>query len=93
MKKILLVLTTLIIIGCGNPASTNKINNKVNKTPNKYEVLLSTKDTIYVEAYYYTSYAGFLGNSPIETITFYDRNHDRLQEINNPVYVKKIRTE
>ncbi len=96
MKKIiLLALAILMMVGCGNPTpNKTKVNKKVNETPapNKYEVLLSTKDTIYVEAYYYTSHAGFWGNGPIETISFYDRKHYLLQEINNPVYIKEIRT-
>jgi hypothetical protein len=38
-KIILLALTVLIMVGCGNSTSTNKVNNKVDEIPNKYEVL------------------------------------------------------
>lgn len=87
MEKIFLFFITLITIGCIRTETEPKSESK---PLNTYEVLLATKDTIYIEAYYYTSYAGFWGNGPIEKITFYDRNHDLLQEINNPIYVKKI---
>lgn len=88
MKKIiLLALTTLMMVGCGN--STSKVNNK---TPNKYEVLLSTKDTIYIEAELYYMYHGYFGTNTEPDCIFEDKHGNRIQVIHNPVYVKEIRT-
>ena len=88
MKKfILLALTVLMMVGCGNSTSTN-----INKTPNKYEVLLSTKDTIYVEADSYFMYHGFFETNTEPEFIFEDKYGNRIQVIHNPVYVKKIRT-
>lgn len=93
MKKIiLLALSALMIVGCGNSTSTNKVNNKVNKTPNKYEVLLSTKDTIYVEAELYYMYHGYFGTNTEPDCIFEDEHGNRIQVIHNPVYVKEVRT-
>lgn len=91
MKKIiLLVLTILIMVGCGNLTSS-KVN-KANKTPNKYEVLLSTKDTIYVEAESYYMYHGYFGTNTEPECIFIDEHNNIIQVIHNPVYVKEIRT-
>ena len=94
MKKIiLLALTVLMIVGCGNSQSTNtKVNNKANKTPNKYEVLLSTKDTIYVEAEFYYMYHGYFGTNTEPECIFEDKHGNIIQVIHNPVYVKEIKT-
>ena len=92
MKKItLLALTTLMIVGCRNSTSTNiNANNKVNKTLNKYEVLLSTKDTIYVEAKLYYMYHGYFGTNTEPECIFEDEHGNKIQVIHNPVYVKEI---
>lgn len=91
MKKvILLALTALMMVGCVNSTSTNiKVNNT---TPNKYEVLLSTKDTIYVEAFSYYMYHGAFGTNTEPDCIFDDKYGNRIQVIHNPVYVKEIRT-
>ena len=94
MKKlILLVLTVLIVIGCENSTSTNKENNKANKTPNKYEVLLLTKDTIYVEADSYYLYHGYFGTNSEPDCVFIDKYCHKIQTIHNPIYIKEIKTE
>lgn len=90
MKNIiLLTLTALMMVGCGNPKQTN---NKTNKTPNKYEVLLSTKDTIYVEAKLYYMYHGYFGTNTEPECVFEDEQGNIIQVIHNPVYVKEIKT-
>lgn len=93
MKKlILLTLTIFITIACGNSTSTNKVNNKVDKTPNKYEVLLLTKDTVYVEANSYYLYHGYFGTNSEPDCVFIDKYGRKLQVIHNPIYVKEIKT-
>ena len=94
MKNIiLLALIALVMVVCENSTSTNtKVNNKVNKTLNKYEVLLSTKDTIYVEAELYYMYHGYFGTNTEPECIFEDEHGNRIQVIHNPVYVKEIRT-
>ncbi len=89
MKKlILLSFITLMMIGCENSTSTNKAN----KTPNKYEVLLLTKDTIYVEANSYYLYHGCFGTNSEPDCIFVDKYGRKLQVIHNPIYVKEIKT-
>ena len=97
MKKlILLALTALMMVGCENSESTNvkttptKVKKVVNKTPNKYEVLLSTKDIIYVEADSYHMYHGAFGTNTEPECYFYDIYGNDIQVIHNPVYVKKV---
>lgn len=94
MKKIiLLAFISLMIVGCRNSTSTNtKTNNKVNKTPTKFEVLLSTKDTIYIEAESYYMYHGYFGTNTEPEYIFEDEYGHRIQIIHNPVYVKEIKT-
>lgn len=91
MKRIIILLSliSLIMVGCKNSTSTNI---KVNKTPNKYEVLLSTKDTIYVEAELYYMYHGYFGTNTEPECIFEDEHGNTIQVIHNPVYVKEIRT-
>lgn len=93
MKKlILLALAVLMMTGCRNSTSTNtKINNKVDKISNKYEVLLSTRDTIYVEADFYYMYHGYFGTNTEPECIFEDEHGNTIQVIHNPVYVKKIK--
>ena len=91
-KIILLVFTALMMMECENSTSTNKVNNKDNKTPNKYEVLLSTKDTIYVEANSYYLYHGYFGTNSEPDCIFVDKYYNKIQVIHNPIYVKEIKT-
>lgn len=77
MKKlILLMLTTLMMVGC----------EKEHGEMHKYEVLLPTKDTIYVDARYYESTSAFTS-----AVTFYDTPWKKIIRINNPVYIKEIK--
>ena len=62
---------------------------KKERRTNIYEVLLSTKDTMYIDArYYYCSTAAF--NSR-RTVKFYDTHHNEIVTISNPVYIKEIK--
>lgn len=91
MKKvILLALTALMMVGCGNPTPTKR--KVINTTPNKYEVLLSTKDKIYVDANSYYMYHGEFGTITEPDCIFYDKYGHIIHVIHNPVYVKEIRT-
>ena len=93
MKKIiLLALAALMMVGCENSISTNKENNKVNEIHNRYEVLLSTKDTIYVEAKLYYMYHGYFGTNTEPECIFEDEHGNTIQVIHNPVYVKEVKT-
>ncbi len=80
MKKlILLALTALIMAGCG----------KEQRETHKYEVLLSTKDTIYVDAWYYeTSSSTFTSK---RTVIFYDTDWMDFLTINDPIYIREIK--
>ena len=79
MKKfLLLMLITLTFIGCA----------KRERVMSTYEVLLPTKDTIYVNAwYYYCSIGTFTSN---KTYVFYDAK-DAETVIHNPIYVREIK--
>jgi len=89
MKKFITILFCIfLVIGCNQ--SKQKIN-VVNKPKlNTYEILLSTKDTIFIEAKGYTTYSGFFGNSETIIYDFYDEHFNDFQEIRNPVYVKQL---
>ena len=80
MKKIiLLALTAIMVTGCG----------KEQRITHKYEVLLSTKDTMYVDAWFYeSSYATFTSDM---TVKFYDTNWNDFLTIENPIYIKEIK--
>lgn len=88
IQKILILFIILIISGCDN-SITNKKSHTT--TDNMYEVVLSTKDTVYVEAYQYSTYAGFFGGSSTVKYTFYNYHHQVIQEIINPMSIKKIK--
>lgn len=79
MKKImLLALTALMIVGCRKQRVTHK-----------YEVLLSTKDTMYVDAWYYSSSSAILTSK--RTVIFYDTRCMDILTINDPIYVREIK--
>lgn len=80
MKKfLLLMLTTLMLVACV----------KRERVINEYEVLLSTKDTMYVNAWYYDcSVATFTSN---KTYVFCDTNYAEIIRIHNPIYVREIK--
>lgn len=89
MKKIILIVLTLVLIifmdSCGNMATAGKKQ----KVIHKYEVLLSTKDTMYVDAWFYdSSYATFTSDM---TVKFYDTNWNDFLTIENPIYIKEIK--
>lgn len=80
MKKfLLLMLTTLILVACA----------KRERVLTNYEVLLSTKDTMHVNAWYYWC--------PCETFTdnrtyvFYDTQQIEVIRINNPIYIREAK--
>lgn len=80
MKKLLLlILTTLTLVACA----------KRERIMSTYEVLLPTKDTMNVNAWYYGCYwSTFTDN---RTYVFYDTQHVEVIRINNPIYVRKIK--
>lgn len=80
MKKfLLLMLTTLMLVAC----------NKIEKVTNEYEVLLPTKDTTYVNAWYYNCSIGTFTSN--KTYVFYDTTHAEIIRIHNPIYVKEVK--
>ena len=81
MKKIILLLafTTLVMMGC----------RKEQRVTHKYEVLLSTKDTMYIDAWCYESPSStFTSNS---TAIFYDTKMRDILTIHDPVYIREIK--
>lgn len=80
MKKIiLLILASLILGGC----------DKNQRVTHKYEVLLSTKDTMYVDAWRYGfSSATFTSK---RTIIFYDTRDKDILTIYDPVYMREVK--
>lgn len=80
MKKvILLALIALITVGCG----------KEQRVTHKYEVLLSTKDTMYVDAWYYESSSATFTSK--RTVKFYDTRWMDILTINDPIYIREIK--
>jgi len=79
MKKIiLLTLTILMMVGC-----------KEQRVTHKYEVLLSTKDTMYVDAWYYESSSATFTSK--RTVIFYDTHWMDILTINDPIYIREIK--
>ena len=77
MKKlILLALTTLVVAGC-------------EKVTHKYEVLLPTRDTMYVDAWKCAPHSG--GFSSRKTLIFYDTHWQKILTIYDPVYIREIK--
>lgn len=90
MKKILFIcIICLMIMGC----TSNNENSIHHKQFKKYEVLLPTKDTIYIDAYRYFIWDNSSMFSSGNTImyTFEDDRHNEIIEIQNAVYVKEIK--
>lgn len=80
MKKIiLLALTVMMMVGC----------TKEQRVTHKYEVLLSTKDTMYVDAWYYVSSSATFTSK--RTVKFYDTRYKNILTINDPIYIKEIK--
>lgn len=80
MKKIiLLTFITLTMIGC----------DEKQRVTHKYEVLLSTKDTMYVDAWHYTSSSSIFTSK--RTVIFYDTHSMDILTINDPVYIREIK--
>lgn len=77
MKKIILLALTALVMGCG----------KEQRVIHKYEVLLSTKDTIYVDAWFYVSSSSTFTSK--RTVIFYDIKGKEIFIINDPIYVKE----
>lgn len=80
MKKlIILALIALMIFGCG----------KEQRVTHKYEVLLSTKDTMYVDAWYYESSSATFTSK--RTVKFYNTRWMDILTINDPIYIREIK--
>lgn len=85
MKKIILLALIISMVSCSNMAT----GGKKQKVIHKYEVLLSTKDTMYVDAWFYdSSYATFTSDI---TVKFYDTNWNDFLTIEDPIYIKEIK--
>ena len=79
MKKLLLLaLTAMMMVGC--------FRSNVPERVNRYEVLLRSGDTIYVESYEY------IVNSN-KIYRFIGRDYSVVADINDPVYVKRLKDE
>ena len=80
MKKIILLALIIFMSSCG----------KQERVTHKYEVLLSTKDTMYVDAFYYYEYlpSAF---TPKKTVKFYDTHYKKFLTINDPIYIREIK--
>lgn len=77
MKKLLLLaLTIMMMVGC--------FRSNVPETVNKYEVLLQSGDTIYVESYEYIVKSN-------KIYRFIRQNYSVVADINDPVYVKQLK--
>jgi uncharacterized protein YcfL len=80
MKKlILLILVALMTVGC----------EKEQRVIHKYEVLLSTKDTMYIYAWYYESSSAIFTSK--RTVIFYDTHWMDILRINDPIYIREIK--
>ena len=77
MKKLLLLaLTAIMMVGC--------FRSNVPETVNRYEVLLRSGDTIYVESYEYIVKSN-------KIYRFIGRDYSVIADINDPVYVKRLK--
>jgi hypothetical protein len=76
-KIILLALTAIMVTGCGK------------RITHKYEVLLSTKDTMYVDAWFYESSSATFTSK--RTVKFYDIHYRDILTINDPIYIREIK--
>ena len=77
MKKLLLLaLTAIMMVGC--------FRSNVPETVNRYEVLLRSGDTIYVESYEYIVKSN-------KIYRFIRRDYSVVADINDPVYVKRLK--
>ena len=76
---VLLALTVLMMAGCG----------KEHRETHKYEVLLSTKDTIYVDAWHYSSSSATFTSK--RTVIFYDTLYMDILTVNDPIYIKEVK--
>lgn len=80
MKRfLLLMLITLTLVSCV----------KRERVMNEYEVLLPTKDTMYVNAWYYDCSIATFTNS--KTYVFYDTKRDEIIRIHNPIYIREVK--
>jgi hypothetical protein len=76
MKNLLLLLlTTMMMTGC--------FRSNVPETVNRYEVMLRSGDTIYVESYEYIVKSN-------KVYRFIRQNYSVVADINDPVYVKQL---
>ncbi len=82
MKKIIILLafTALVMVGCSR---------KETRVTHKYEVLLSTKDTMYIDAWYYLSSSATFTSK--RTVVFYDTLYMDILKIHDPVYIREIK--
>lgn len=77
MKKLLLLaLTTIMMAGC--------FRSNVPERVNRYEVLLRSGDTIYVESYEYIVKSN-------KIYRFIKQNYSVVADIIDPVYIKQLK--
>lgn len=77
MKKLLLLaFVTIMMMGCKRESP---------KGLNKYEVVLSSKDTIYIDAYDFVVKRG-------ANYVFMDYYFNIVAAINSPIYVKQLKS-
>lgn len=77
MKKLLLLtLAPMMMVGC--------FRSNVPETVNRYEVLLQSGDTIYVESYEYIVKSN-------KIYRFIKQNYSVVADINDPIYVKRLK--
>lgn len=79
IKKIILLALSILIMGC----------RKEQRVTHKYEVLLSTKDTMYVDAWRYSSSSATFTSK--RSAIFYDIHNMDILTINEPIYIKEIK--
>ena len=80
MKKLLLlILIALTLVACV----------KRERVMNEYEVLLPTKDIMYVNAWYYNCCSGTFTSN--KTYVFYDTKPVEIIRIHNPIYVREVK--
>ena len=79
MKKIILLALIVFMVSC----------DKQQRVTHKYEILLSTKDTMYVDAWHYESSSATFTSK--RTVIFYDTYWMNILTINDPIYIKEIK--
>lgn len=85
MKKIILLALIISMVSCGNMATCGKKQ----RVTHRYEVLLPTKDTMYVDAWFYESSSATFTSK--RTAVFYDTRWREILTVDDPIYIKEIK--